>query len=69
MSLRSRLTGKTKVFMLVSVGDKVAGHFYKVPKDTADTWIAREYCLGKYSRAYTPTEIGEIRAGVQRVNV
>lgn len=50
------LTRKSKVHMVLSVGEHEAGKSYRLPKALADQYIVKGYAEGNLSRAYSDEE-------------
>lgn len=72
MTLLDSLLGReprSRVRMIASVGEFVAGEAYDVPASTADQWIARGYADGDFSRPYSEDELPALRGNVQTVSV
>ena len=53
------LFGKTKVHMILSVDNHVAGKNYRLPKEKADDYIIKQYASGKLSRPYSDVEVAD----------
>lgn len=60
---------RTRVTMVKSVGQFVAGETYKLPAETADQWIARGYCDGELSREYADEDLATLRGNPQVVSL
>lgn len=60
---------KTKVRMVASVDEYVAGKCYRLEKSLADRFIARGYASGTLSRAYSEDELADMRANQQTILV
>jgi hypothetical protein len=72
MTLLDRVLGReprSRVRMIASVGEYVAGEAYDIPASTADQWIARGYAEGNYSRHYSEDEIPALLGNVQTVSL
>lgn len=59
----------SEVKMLRSYGDLPAGETFVLPCDVADRLILKGAADGKLSRAWTPEEQAQVRAGVQTVHM
>lgn len=69
MGLLSKFRGEStsRVRMTHSVGELVAGEQYDLPVTLADTYLARGYCEGNFSREYSDVELAGLRSNVQTV--
>jgi hypothetical protein len=61
------LFGRSRVLMLASVGNHVAGRKYWLPKLLADKWIVRGYAEGKLSKEYQPQDVAALKSNVQPI--
>lgn len=59
----------SRVTMINSVDNYVAGETYDLPVTVADTFIARGYCKGSMSRMYTNAELTAMHANHQVVGI
>jgi hypothetical protein len=59
----------TKVKMINSVGEHVAGEEYDLDDETSDRFILLDYATGDLSRDYSGEEVDAIQADHQQVNV
>ena len=64
---RFRREPRSRVRMLLSVGEHEAGEAYDVPVPVADRWIARGYAEGDMSRHYAPEELAALRGNDTQV--
>lgn len=64
---RFRGQPRSRVRMIVSAGEYVAGEQYDLPVELADMFIARGYADGDLSRHYSPEELEDLRSGHQSV--
>ncbi len=72
MSLRNlfrRGDPVSRVRMINSVDDQIAGLVYELPCAVADAYIARGYAEGNYSRSYYADEVTELRSNDQIVGI
>lgn len=58
---------RSRVRMLVSAAEYVAGKSYEMPVGLADRFIARGYAEGNLSRAYSPDELNALRGNDSQV--
>jgi len=65
MSIISRLRGKSRVEMIYSVGELVAGRKYDLAKPVADEMIVKGYALGSLAKTYTPEEVQQMVSNTQ----
>src|SRR5262245_58199076 len=59
----------SRIVMVNSVGELVAGEQYDVPDEQADRFIALGYATGELSREYTTDELATFHEGHQEVSV
>lgn len=64
-----RPSGTTRVTMLVSVDEHIAGESYDLPKELSDRYILRHYADGNLSRVYGDEEMHSMTVNSQVVGV
>jgi len=62
-------SSNTRVHMLVSVDNHVAGESYDLPLELADRYILRKYAAGELSRPYDQEELHSMLVNSQVVGV
>jgi hypothetical protein len=60
---------KTKVLMVVSVGDMPAGTHQKLAPELADEFIVKGYAEGELSRDYLDHEVAALKGPTQTVSL
>lgn len=66
---RFRSDPASRVRMIASVDQYVAGEQYDLPVGVADRFIVRGYAEGELSREYDPSEIHALSVNAQTVGV
>jgi len=59
----------SRVHMILSVDEFVAGHNYDIPVEVADRFIVRGYASGTLSREYSTDELTALNRNHQVVTV
>jgi hypothetical protein len=59
----------SKVLMVCSVDEYVAGESYVLDAELADRFIARGYATGDLSRPYTAEELASLKTSTQVVSL
>lgn len=59
----------SRVRMILSVDEFVAGQVYDIPVEVADRFIVRGYAAGTMSRVYSPEELSRMHANHQVVTL
>lgn len=67
--LRGYKSPNTRVHMVVSIGEYVAGESYDIPVELADEYIIKNYARGSLSRAYSQDEQETVTRMDQKVGV
>lgn len=67
--LRGYTPPTSRVVMIVSIGDLIAGETYDLPVEQADEYVVKRYAQGDLSRPFSQDEVSHITRLDQSVGV